>query len=126
MCDLCICNSGKLFSKCCDRFLNQQEIAKSPERLMRSRYSAYALGGYGEYLLQTWLTDDVMRLDAGELSVKSVDWVSLDVLDKWQKGDEGFVEFKACFLQGDEKVAYHEKSLFKRANGKWLYAGVLA
>jgi len=93
---------------------------------MRSRYSAYALGGYGEYLLQTWLTDDVMRLDAGELSVKSVDWVSLDVLDKWQKGDEGFVEFKACFLQGDEKVAYHEKSLFKRANGKWLYAGVLA
>ncbi len=89
---------------------------------MRSRYSAYALGGYGEYLLQTWLPSTTQGLSAAELSLLSTQWAGLDVLNKSQKGEQGFVEFNAFFLGANgEKSVHHEKSLFQRVLGKWLY-----
>lgn len=119
----CICGSGKLFNKCCGRFLNQQQNAKTPEQLMRSRYSAYALGGYGEYLLKTWLPSMAQGLNVIDLSQKSNEWIRLDVLDKSQQGDNGMVEFKAYYLRDDNEDCMHEKSIFKRIAGQWLYVG---
>jgi len=105
----CICQSGKPFLKCCDRFLNQGLFAKTPEQLMRSRYSAFALSGYGEYLLATWADERIGSMTAVELSMKTVDW-------------QGFVEFKASFLDSaGELLFHHEKSEFVRRNGRWLY-----
>ncbi|HSG62441.1 MAG TPA: SEC-C metal-binding domain-containing protein, partial [Pseudomonadales bacterium] len=49
--NLCPCGSNKPFAKCCDRFLSGAQHAKTPEQLMRSRFSAFFLGGYGQYLL---------------------------------------------------------------------------
>jgi len=51
----CICGESKPFAKCCNRFLSGKQNAKTPEQLIRSRFSTYALGGYGEYLISTWL-----------------------------------------------------------------------
>lgn len=114
--------SGKLFKQCCERFLNGSEIAKTPKQLMRSRYSAYALGGYGEYLLSTWLPEYRQGLTTEALSEKTLDWVKLEILNSSQKGDDGFVEFKAYYKDeaGLEKV-HHEKSTFKRTNRCWFY-----
>ncbi len=89
---------------------------------MRSRYTAYALGGYGEYLLSTWLAENTQGLTAESLSEKTLDWIKLEVINSSQKGDDGFVEFKAYYKDeaGLEKVL-HEKSSFKRINRKWFY-----
>jgi SEC-C motif-containing protein len=46
MADPCICGSSKPFKKCCQRFLSGDRLAKTPEQLMRSRYSASTVAGF--------------------------------------------------------------------------------
>ena len=72
--------------QCCGRFLDQGKFAKTPVQLMRSRYSAYALGGYGEYLVKTWHPKSAQGINAAELSIRSTDWQSLEIVEKTQKG----------------------------------------
>jgi SEC-C motif-containing protein len=122
--NFCICGSSKLFEKCCEPFLNGSRWAKTPEQLMRSRYSAYALGGYGNYLLKTWFPATAKGLTIEALSQRSCDWIELEILHKSQKGDQGTVEFNAWFHddEGDKQVL-HEKSVFQRIGGFWLYVG---
>lgn len=121
----CPCGSNKSFEKCCGRFLDGDQHAKTPEQLMRSRYTAYALGGYGEYLLQTWFPATSAGVDATSLSIRSLDWCGLEILDKSQQGDNGMVEFKAYYhpAKADDDGVMHEKSTFVRTNGRWFYVG---
>jgi SEC-C motif-containing protein len=127
----CPCGHQKPFLQCCGRFLSGKQYAKTPEQLMRSRYSAYALGGYGDYLLQTWFPATARGLTVAELSGRSVNWCKLDVMGKSQQGDNGEVEFKAYFYpddialhDGDAQLeVMHEKSTFKRSQGRWYYVG---
>ena len=91
---------------------------------MRSRYSAYALGDHGDYLLRTWFPATAQNLTAVELSRRACDWFKLDVLYKSQTGDAGIVEFKAHFRDAaGEANVLHEKSVFARVGGKWFYVG---
>lgn len=126
---LCICQSNKVFSKCCGRFLykekkSRQHYAKTPEQLMRSRYSAFALGDYGEYLLDTWLPVMTQGLTALALSQKNNEWLGLEVINKSQRGDDGCVEFIAKYLDQDGgECVHHELSTFKRLQGRWYYVG---
>lgn len=93
---------------------------------MRSRYSAYALGGCGEYLLATWFPATAKGLTVPQLSEKTVDWQRLELIGKSQKGDEGSVEFRAWYRKpgGSEALqAMHEISEFKRVQGRWFYVG---
>jgi SEC-C motif-containing protein len=122
----CICGKSKPFDKCCEIFLSGKQNAKTPEQLMRSRYSAYALGGYGEYLVSTWLPDSAKGLVALELSEKTVNWQRLEVISSLQQGDKGTVEFKAWFskLPGSEEMGVmHEISEFVRIQSRWYYVG---
>ena len=122
----CICGKPQPFAKCCDRFLSGKKNAKTPEQLMRSRFSAYALGGYGEYLLSTWFPASAMGLTASKLSKKTVEWQRLEVISSSQKGDNGTVEFNAWFNKlpsSDEMEIMHEISEFVRIQSRWLYVG---
>ncbi len=120
----CPCGNNKQFENCCGRFLSGKELAKTPEKLMCSRYTAYALGGYGVFLLKTWHPAMIKDLSIESLSERHCEWIKLELLGKSQKGDGGTVEFKAFFINksGDEKVL-HEKSYFQRIAGHWLYVG---
>ena len=122
MSELCICGSGKPGERCCDRFLLGGSAAKTPEQLMRSRYAAYAKGGFGAYLLETWEVGHRPNLSSLELSKVDNKWLNLNVLSKSQKGDQGLVEFKAYFKNetGDTEC-HHEKSIFQRIGGLWFY-----
>jgi SEC-C motif-containing protein len=93
----CVCGKSKPFVECCERFLSGQHHAKTAEQLMRSRFSAYALGGYGEYLMSTWLPSSA------------------------------HVEFKAWFCTSSNAAdmdVMHEKSTFIRIKSRWFYTGV--
>ncbi len=122
----CICGKSQPFSKCCDRFLSGKQNAKTPEQLMRSRYSAYALGGYGEYLMSTWLPASAQGLEVSGLSERTVDWQRLKVISSSQQGDQGTVEFKAWFHKSPdsgEMEFMHEISEFVRIQSRWFYVG---
>ncbi len=122
----CPCGSDKTYDRCCGRFISGQEYAKTPEQLMRSRYSAYALGGHGRYLLDTWFPATARGLNEQMLDETEVKWLRLEVLERAQKGDKGSVEFKAYYRDEDApdgQVALHERSEFVRIQGRWLYVG---
>jgi SEC-C motif-containing protein len=120
--DKCLCDSNKPFEKCCARFINGKEHAKTPKQLMRSRYTAYALGEQGEYLLATWSPEFTQNITAASLSEKTHEWVKLEILNSQQKGDEGMVEFKAYYKKDDGELNnMHEKSSFRRIGGHWYY-----
>lgn len=119
--DNCPCQSGKRFRQCCGLFLNQSKKAKTPVQLMRSRFTAFYLGGFGDYLLATWSPDRVQGMSAESLSERTVEWVNLEIVSKSQQGDKGIVEFKAYFKDDGEIAMHHEISNFERVNGCWLY-----
>lgn len=89
---------------------------------MRSRYSAYALGGHGAYLVDTWHPDSCVGLSAESLSAKALNWQNLTILNFSQQGNESMVEFEAQFVNADGSPGHHhEISRFVRINGNWLY-----
>lgn len=121
----CLCGSGKLRKRCCQPLLDGVSHAKTPVQLMRSRYTAYALGGYGDYLLSTWLPQKRAGLRADELSVRSTHWSRLEILSKAQRNHDGFVEFNAFYLDDEmNEHVHYEHSVFQRAKGRWYYVGV--
>lgn len=121
---LCPCGSNKNFQRCCSPYLNSEVYPKTPEKLMRSRYVAYAMGGYGDYLLETWFPATRQGLTAISLSEKNIEWVELIILSKSQSGDNASVEFNAIFVnENGQRQVHHEHSVFKRLSGKWLYVG---
>lgn len=89
---------------------------------MRSRFSAFYLGGYGQYLVDTWAAEHRGGLKPIDLNTRETDWQRLEIVDKSQQGNNGIVEFKAYFLDEDGKQAcHHERSKFERRQGRWLY-----
>lgn len=120
----CPCGRSRTLQECCYRYISGKAQTKTPEQTMRSRYTAYALGGCGEYLLSTWFPITARDLTAEELSQNSKYWKKLEILNKTQEGDEGTVEFKAYFEDNDKtEKCMHEESEFIRIAGKWLYIG---
>ena len=119
---LCPCTSGKPYDSCCGPYHEHRASAKTVKQLMRSRYCAYALGGLGDYLLETWHPSTRDSLTAASLSAKTLDWQGLKVLDFRHKGDEGMVKFEARYLKDDDSPGLlQEVSRFVRVKGKWLY-----
>ncbi|MGR2737151.1 YchJ family protein [Billgrantia sp. Q4P2] len=112
----CPCGSGLVLADCCGRF-HAGEPAPTPEALMRSRYSAFALGLEG-YLRDTWhgsTRPTMLDLDDGTR------WVRLEVLDHGQDGDQGRVHFRATFRERRRWGVLEENSRFVREAGRWYY-----
>jgi SEC-C motif-containing protein len=118
----CFCGSGKDETLCCLRYIHYGDMAPNPEALMRSRYSAYALGS-GRYLVDTTLKKNRYEDDVNLISshAKSVQWLRLEVLDASEDGRDGYVEFKAYFKEDAKIHVHHEKSVFLKVEGQWFY-----
>jgi SEC-C motif domain protein len=115
----CPCGSGAPYAACCE-LLHDGAPATTAERLMRSRFSAFALGR-APYLLASWhpLTRPA-RLDLDS----DVTWRRLQVVDTVAGGiadDAGVVEFRASFRSPDAAGLLHERSRFARVEGRWMY-----
>lgn len=118
----CPCGSQKRLSACCGPYHAGKATPRTAKQLMRSRYSAFALGELGDYPLQTWHPDTCPAVSAAELGATDTDWVKLDVVDSQQQGDTATVEFKAHWRDADGQLRlHHETSRFVRQAGRWLY-----
>jgi SEC-C motif-containing protein len=95
---------------------------------MRSRYSAYALGSLGQYLIDTWHPSARPGLDADELSARNQNWLGLEIVNASQVEDSAEVEFYASFKDTDgNHLVHHEISTFSRIEGQWYYlSGVVS
>lgn len=117
---MCPCGSGRPYSGCCEP-LHEGGPAETAETLMRSRFSAFALGLDG-YLLSSWhpsTRQETLQLD-GEIT-----WRRLQIVDAVAGGpsdETGVVEFRASFRDGAGAAGVlHERSRFARVAGCWAY-----
>lgn len=119
---LCPCTSNKLFSKCCYPYLSASSAAKTPEKLMRSRFSAYKMGNNGAYLLSTWHPSTRPKVSVDQMNKTEMQWQDLEIIDKSVFGETGLVEFKAWYLnEQNELECLHERSRFVRESKQWFY-----
>lgn len=121
----CYCNSGKLYNQCCEPILKGQQQALTAEQLMRSRYSAYVVADIN-YLMNSHhaSTRPTKERKAILKWAKLVNWISLDVIETkagLANDKEGFVEFKAVFMENDKVECIHENSFFVKENNQWYY-----
>ncbi len=116
----CPCGSKADYEECCARYISGEAVAPSAEALMRSRYSAFAVGDT-DYLLATWHSEtrpSRVRLDPEQK------WIGLSIkaVDAGQQADrEGRVEFVARFKVAGKGHRLHERSRFEKVDGKWFY-----
>ena len=122
---LCPCTSKKPYDRCCGPFLAGTALPETAEQLMRSRFSAYALGK-ADYLIAT--RPEAKRAEENREELieycKSVSCVSLKIVsrDKGGKGDDtGTVTFHASLQTQGRRSLHIETSTFARENGRWVY-----
>jgi len=129
----CPCLSGDAYGACCGRYHAGMRTgadgaapgpgAPTAEALMRSRYSAFAVGDAG-YLRATWHAST--RPEALDLD-DDLEWRRLDVLRTEAGGPfdaAGVVEFVAHHRSRTDRTdrgRLHEVSRFVREGDRWYY-----
>lgn len=122
----CPCGSGQPYTECCEVF-HLGAAAPTAEKLMRSRFTAYALKNV-DYLVRTTWPRQQPTLKKEEIHGRADNtrWTRLEIVDT-QKGQTedvtGVVEFKAMFTTPTElhEQTYHECSDFIQENGQWYF-----
>jgi SEC-C motif-containing protein len=116
----CPCGTGETYEACCGRLHDGAGIAATAEALMRSRYSAFAVGD-AAYLNETW--DRGRRPDSIELD-SELRWLSLEIVETVAGGpfdSQGIVEFRAHYRSPAGRGQRHERSRFAKQKGRWVY-----
>ncbi|MGM7665722.1 YchJ family protein [Microbacterium sp. A93] len=116
----CPCLSGDTYESCCGPIHAGDAMAPTAERLMRSRFSAFAVGDAG-YLLRSWHPSTrpaELELDP------AIRWTRLDILGTESGGPfdmTGVVEFEAFYREDGRQESMTERSRFTRENRTWTY-----
>ncbi|MFC1409758.1 YchJ family protein [Streptacidiphilus sp. N1-12] len=121
----CPCGrDGSRYRDCCGVFHAGTAAAPTAELLMRSRYSAFAVGDTG-YLLRSWHS----RTRPAELELDPAQrWVRLEVLGATEGGPfhvGGTVAFRAHWSEPGRSGVLEENSRFVREGGAWTYLEAL-
>jgi SEC-C motif-containing protein len=104
---------GTPYDACCAPLHRQERYAETPEHLMRSRYSAFALHD-ADHLFRTWHP----RTRPDDVTAPVLHWTGLEIVDAPEPvADRAEVEFVASYAGG----RLHERSRFERRRGRWLY-----
>ncbi|MBM7494734.1 SEC-C motif-containing protein [Micromonospora luteifusca] len=117
---VCPCGSGRAYADCCAPFHHGDAEAPTAEALMRSRFSAFALGDTG-YLLRSWHSSTrpaLLELDPGQR------WTRLEIVETERGGlldTAGTVTFHAHYRDAGRPGALTEHSRFVREDGRWVY-----
>ena len=123
--DLCPCGTGGDYRHCCGPLHRGEAAAESAEALMRSRYSAHAVGDT-DYLWRSWHP----RTRPPECEDDpDITWTGLEIVAVRGGGPtdrDGEVEFRAHYRRSDTGPAgarwvHHERSRFVVRAGRWFY-----
>ncbi|MDD2600892.1 MAG: YchJ family protein [Kiritimatiellae bacterium] len=125
MSEFCPCGSKLTFCQCCEPFLLETKKPKTPTQLMRSRYTAYAMGAV-EFLYKTSSAKVKKEFDADNSRkwAESAKWTGIEILKESNgKADDttGSVEFIAHYTVNETEFNHHEKADFEKINGEWLF-----
>ncbi len=123
---VCPCCSGLEYDRCC-KVLHHGQVAKSAEKLMRSRYAAYALG-LPDYIIQTthpasaeYMTKHaVWKQNILQFS-QNIQFQRLEILSARENRDIAEVVFTAHLAEDDRDATFTERSYFEKANGRFWY-----
>jgi SEC-C motif-containing protein len=124
----CPCGSGRRYAACCGPLHDGVSEPETPEALMRSRYSAFALGR-GDWLVKTLAQGHPDRAApapalARELSLAKHRQRFLGLRILFAQDDE--VLFHARIFERGVDRSFAELSTFVREDGAWRYAsGIL-
>ncbi|WDZ82680.1 YchJ family protein [Micromonospora cathayae] len=116
----CPCGSGQRYAPCCGRLHRGEADAGTAESLMRARFAAFAVRDTA-YLLRSW--DATTRPVALDLE-PGTRWTRLEVLSTSGGGlfdATGTVEFRAHYRERGRVGTLHERSRFRRTDGRWFY-----
>lgn len=118
----CPCGSGRPFGACCEPLLTGAREASNARELMRSRYTAHAVGDEA-YLHRTYAPTAGKPYVPAKHPARRVAWTRLVI-----HGEEGgstseiaFVDFSAFFREAGREHEMRERSEFRRVGGRWLY-----
>ncbi|MFE7318297.1 YchJ family protein [Streptomyces sp. NPDC057555] len=120
----CPCGREASYGECCAPFHQGRVAAPTAERLMRSRYSAFAVGDTA-YLLRSWhpaTRPAVLELDPAQR------WTGLTILATTGGSafhQEGTVAFRAHYEVRGHTGSQYENSRFTREDGQWVYVDAL-
>lgn len=123
---LCPCGSEVEYDKCCGMYITAGIPVPTAEKLMRARYTAYALNEI-DFIMDTHVVEEgeeeASRQATAEWASES-EWQGLEIL-KCTKGKEsdlkGTVEFKAHYMVERARYTHHEISKFEKREGKWIF-----
>jgi SEC-C motif domain protein len=121
---ICPCGSGQPLALCCGRY-HAGTLPPSAEALMRSRYSAYALG-LVDYLVRSTLPAQQDSLDQEAIRAWSLasTWLGLDVEQAQLIEGEprhAYVTFTARWRDPSGEHSHRERSAFVCNNGNWYF-----
>ena len=118
----CPCGSQSKYKKCCAMF-HKGALAKDALTLMKSRYTAYALGK-SDYIIKTthpdnpdYAQDTDKWKESIDLFSKTTEFLDLKILDYKEGEDEAYVTFNAKLSSGD----LLEESRFLKVGNTWFY-----
>jgi SEC-C motif-containing protein len=122
----CPCGSGLRYRECCEPRHDGTKPAETPEALMRSRWTAFALGK-GEYLYDTLSSDhadrQVPRAAAARELSRAKDRQRFMKLTIVELPSPSEVTFHARIFEKGRDISFTERSQFVRENGAWRYSG---
>ena len=115
----CPCGTGLPYGECCAPIHRGEREAATAEALMRSRFTAFAIGDV-DWLLASWHSSTRPRsleLDPG------IRWLRLDIQGTSGGGPfdrDGTVAFEAHWVADGQRGSMREVSRFRRDKG-WQY-----
>jgi SEC-C motif-containing protein len=121
----CPCGSGAAYTACCGPLHAGTAKAATAEALMRSRYSAFALGD-GAHLLRTWHPSTrPERLDLTEDGRRFTGLEILETTGGSPLHTQGTVRFRADYTDAEGPGSQTENSAFERIGGDWTYVDAI-
>lgn len=113
----CYCGLSIPFSECCEPYILGTKSAETPEKLMRSRYSAYVTQNI-PYLKSTLSPKERSGFkESDTLEWAKAEWQGLNVIS----AKDSTVEFTAKYTLKGKIYEHHEVSQFKKIDGKWYF-----
>jgi SEC-C motif domain protein len=122
---LCPCQSGQPYQICCSPLHQGVVLVQSPEQLMRSRYSAYALG-HIDYIVHTTVLVQQPLLDQRGIRAWSQNsqWLGLTVYEQKiarHSVHHAWVRFTAKWQDQQGLHQHDELSAFVQVGQQWFF-----